>query len=472
MVQYNQIMPGEETMNPEAGSGKSPPERASSPNPQTSRHRPDTGQPPEGVSPFSVTYLVKLGELVLKGGNREGFERILRRNLLAMLHARAPEAQLTRHPGRFYIRCGAERAEAVENVLSCLMGISGWARARGTGKTAEAVLAACVEEGKRLRDGGIRSFKVEARRPDKSFPLSSYDICRAAGDAVCRAVPELKVDVHNPGGIISVEIRERAWIYSLGNKGRRGLPVGSAGRGFLLLSGGIDSPVAGCLMAGRGMGLDAVYFHTPPYTSTEALEKVRRLAEITGSYAMGIRLYTVNFTRVQRRIREEAPGEWATVLLRMAMMEAATILARRCGAKCLITGESLSQVASQTIENLACAESRAGLPILRPLVGTDKEGIITMAKDFGTYDTSILPYPDCCVLFSPPHPVLRGNTGEAAALYAALELTNPGGPDRTGLLYKAVEEAELTKCGYYTPRSPVDAAAAPACKAMPSMNNY
>ncbi|MDR1143408.1 MAG: tRNA 4-thiouridine(8) synthase ThiI [Spirochaetaceae bacterium] len=399
-----------------------------------------------------LLYLVKPGELTLKGGNREGFMHILQRNLMTMLRSRAPGSQLRSGTGRLYVTCAEERAARVEEVLSRLMGIAGWALARKCEKTPEAVLAACAEEGKRLKLSGAGSFKVEARRTDKSFPLGSYGICCAAGDAVRAAVPGFPVDVQNPGGIISVEIREKAYVYSLGKKGRRGLPAGSAGRGLLLLSGGIDSPVAGCMMAGRGMGLDAVYFHTPPYTSREALDKTVRLAEIAGSYAMGMRLYIVNFTGIQRRIKEKSPGEWNTVLLRMAMMEAAFFTARRTGAKCLVTGESLSQVASQTVENLNCGESRVRdqkrpVPVLRPLIGIDKEEIILRAKDFGTYETSILPFADCCVLFSPVHPVLRGDPREARSLYEALELGDPG--SGTGLLHEALAGAEVKKCGYY-----------------------
>jgi thiamine biosynthesis protein ThiI len=352
-----------------------------------------------------------------------------------------------------YITCAEERAVQVEDVLSRLMGIAGWAQARTCEKTVDAVLAACAKEGKRLKQSGAESFKVEARRTDKSFPLSSYEICCAAGDAVRSAVPGLEVNVQNPRGIISVEIREKAYVHSMGKKGRRGLPAGSAGRGLLLLSGGIDSPAAGCMMVGRGMGLDAVYFHTPPYTSREALDKTVRLAEIIGSYAMGIRLYVVNFTGVQQRISEKSPPEWNTVLLRMAMMEASFSIARRTGAKCLITGESLSQVASQTVENLNCTESRVRnqenpVPVFRPLIGMDKEDIILKAKDFGTYETSILPFADCCILFSPAHPVLRGNPREARGLYEALELEAVS-ESEPGLLPEALKNAEVKKCGYY-----------------------
>ena len=386
--------------------------------------------------------LLKPGELTLKGGNRESFELILRRNLNAMLRARVPQLKLESRPGRIYIHCNSEEdAGEAEEVLSRLMGIAGWARTRKTEKTINDILAACVEEGKRLAKAGTQSFKVEARRTDKSFPLNSHEICCAAGDVICREVPELHVEVKNPQEIITVEIREKAYVYGTGKKGRRGLPVGSAGRGLLLLSGGIDSPVAGCLLAGRGMGLDAVYFHTPPYTSDEALNKTIRLAEIAGSYCMGMHLYIVNFTEIQKCIAEKTPSEWNTILLRMAMIESASLIAQKTKAKCLVTGESLSQVASQTIENLSCTESRTRLPILRPLIGMDKEAITVLAKDFGTYDTSILPYADCCVLFSPTHPVLRGKVTEASALYDTLELHD--------LLFNAAKTAEIKKCGYY-----------------------
>jgi thiamine biosynthesis protein ThiI len=379
---------------------------------------------------------------MLKGGNRESFELILLRNLKTMLRSRFAGFKIESRAGRIYVHLtNKEEAARAEELLSRLMGISGWAITQKTEKTVDKVMAACVMEAKKIFDSGARSFKVEARRADKSFPLDSYEICRAAGDAVRGLIPELKVDVKNPEKIISVEIREKAYIYGMGKKGRRGLPAGSAGRGLLLLSGGIDSPVAGCLMAGRGMGLDAVYFHTPPYTSREAMEKTITLAGTVGSYAMGTRLYIVNFTEVQKRIAERSPAEWNTVLLRMAMVDAASLIAQKTKAKCLVTGESLSQVASQTIENLRCTESRASFPVLRPLIGMDKEAIIQMAKEFGSYETSILPYADCCVLFSPVHPVLRGAVQEAAALYEALELCD--------LLFEAAKNADIKKCGYY-----------------------
>jgi thiamine biosynthesis protein ThiI len=385
-----------------------------------------------------ITYLLKLGELTLKGGNRGGFEYILRRNLTALLRGTGTRLEIT--AGRFFVHAPEAARERVEAVLDRLLGITGWAKSRVCEKTPEAVLAACAEEGKTLFERGIKTFKIEARRTDKSFPLDSYGIRCAAGSAVLKAVPGLHVDVHSPGGTIEVEIRERAYIYGAERRGQRGLPVGTAGRGLLLLSGGIDSPVAGYMMAGRGMGIDAVYFHAYPYTSDEARQKVIRLAEIVGRYTLGIRLHIVPFTGVQLRIRERTPPEWTTVMLRMAMMEAAERLALRRKARCIITGESLSQVASQTIENITCTGSRIRLPILRPLIGMDKEGIIKIALSIGSYETSILPYQDCCTLFSPLHPVLRGNAVEANRLYEALE------PEE--LIGKALGEAEMRKCSY------------------------
>ena len=379
----------------------------------------------------NTTYLIKIGELTLKGGNRRAFENLLRKNLAAML--KGSGSQIIMKNGRFYLSCPEGAESKAEYALKHLMGIAGWARTQAAEKTPEAVIAACVEEAGLLYEKGLRTFKVEARRTDKSFPLDSYQIRCLAGEAVLKEFPGLTVDVRKPGGVIEVEIREKAYIFGNAQEGRRGLPVGSAGRGLLLLSGGIDSPVAGYMMASRGMALDAVYFHAYPYTSDEAKEKAVRLAEIVGRYAMGIRLFAVGFTAIQMRIKERSPEAWRTILLRMAMMDCAERLALKRRDKCLISGESLSQVASQTIENISCTQSRVKLPVLRPLIGMNKEDIIALAEDIGTYETSILPSQDCCVLFNPPHPVLRGDPAEAGRLYEALE----AGP----LIEEALSEA-------------------------------
>jgi thiamine biosynthesis protein ThiI len=323
--------------------------------------------------------------------------------------------------GRYFVECRKETSPLVEEKLSRLIGISGWAETILCEKTPDAVLASCVEEGKKLLNQGIKTFKIEARRTDKSFPLTSYELCCQAGDAVIRTTG-LKVDIHNPQEVINIEIRENAYIHSGGKRGLSGLPVGTAGRGLLLLSGGIDSPVAGFLMACRGMNIDAIHFHSYPYTSHEAKEKAIRIAQTTGAYCMGIRLYILNFTEVQMCIKNNAPNPWLTILLRMAMMEAAEKAAHKIKAKCLITGESLSQVASQTIENLHCTQNRIRLPVLRPLIGINKENIIKEAQRIGTYKISIEPHQDCCMLFTPPHPIIYGDLSQANALYESLGL--------------------------------------------------
>jgi thiamine biosynthesis protein ThiI len=392
----------------------------------------------EDKDSLPLTYLLKPGELTLKGGNRQEFERALRRNLEALL--RLTGAKILPAKGRYFVRCPEDAAEKVEEALSRLIGISGWAKARVCGKKAEEVFRACAETAGECYGAGIRTFKVEARRTDKSFPLDSYEIRSRGGSAILEAWPGLRVDVHKPQAVIQVEIRDKAYVYGMERRGLRGLPVGTAGRGLLLLSGGIDSPVAGFMMLSRGMKVDALYFHAYPYTSGEARQKAVRLAEILGRYALGMKLYTVGFTAVQLRIKEMAPEPWSTVLLRMAMMECAEKLAQRTRLKCLVTGESLSQVASQTIENLTCTQSRIRLPVLRPLIGMDKEDIIRKAEAIGSYATSILPYEDCCVIFSPPHPVLRAGPREAGDLYEKLGLE--------GLIEEALRACTVEKCAY------------------------
>jgi thiamine biosynthesis protein ThiI len=385
---------------------------------------------------MATIYLVKPGELTLKGGNRPYFERTLIRNLASRLAGSGASVSATE--GRLYVHCDEPARACVEAALRQLAGISGWAHVRVADKSPEAVIQTAVDEARVCFERGARSFKVEARRADKSFPLRSYELNCQAGDAICRAIPAFAVDVHSPAATIKIEVRQRVFVYGAEHPGLRGLPVGTAARGMLLLSGGIDSPVAGYLMALRGMHFHAVYFHAYPYTSGQAREKVASLARLLAPYAMGVKLHVVSFTAVQQKIKERAPEPWRTVLLRMAMMECAGRLARTAKCKCLITGESLAQVASQTLENIACAESRAGMPVMRPLIGMDKESIIKTAVAIGTYKTSILPYPDCCVLFSPPHPVLYGTLEEASRLYQAACLKTE--------IAAATREMEIEKC--------------------------
>ena len=386
----------------------------------------------------NCTYLIRPSELSLKGGNRKFFEKLLLKNLRALL--KGSDAQIIDRNGRIFVQCKPESEEKVKDSINRLIGISGWAKTITTEKTQDAIISACISEGKSLAKKNIGSFKIEARRTDKSFPIDSYKICCLAGEAIISECPSLKVNVKKPEAVIQVEVREKAYIYGGLNEGRRGLPVSSAGKGLLLLSGGIDSPVAGYLMAARGMYLEAVYFHSWPYTSDEAKKKSIKLAEIIGQYSQGIRLSIISFTELMGRIRERSPEPWRTVLLRMAMMECAEHLAKKRKCKCLINGESLSQVASQTIENISCTQSRVTIPVLQPLIGMNKDEIIRLSEKIGTYKTSILPYEDCCTIFSPPHPIIRGDKKEAEKLYEEL--------DTDQLIRDALDSLETEYCSF------------------------
>ena len=364
------------------------------------------------------TYLGRLGELVLKGSNIRDFERLLTGNARRFLQS--VEAKVSLYAGRLYVECADESAPAVEFALDHLIGITGWSEATVVEKDIGAIREQVLREATGARERGARTFKIEAKRSDKGFCLDSYGICREAPSLVCEQ-GILAVDVHRPDVTICVEVRDRCFVYSNKNKGHRGLPVGCSGKGLLLLSGGLDSPVAGYRMMSRGMRIECCYFHAYPYTSQEAQQKVERLAEILAAYGLTTHINVIPFTDVQLRIKQRAPAEFATLMLRMCMMQCANLLAGRLGADCIVTGESLGQVASQTIQNLAVTESMAQYPLLRPLVGMDKEEIIATAQRIGTYETSILPYEDCCVLFSPRHPVLHADLAEAKRIYASLE---------------------------------------------------
>ncbi|HHU37281.1 MAG TPA: tRNA 4-thiouridine(8) synthase ThiI [Treponema sp.] len=364
-------------------------------------------------------YLVKVGELTLKGGNIKDFEQRLVQN--AKLYLEGTNSKVRLRAGRMYIEGPESAVPAIEYALHHLIGISGWARALITEKNIEAITSAVYSEAIRLRDAGMKTFKIEARRAEKSFPLTSYEIACQAGEAVHEA-EILKVNVKTPDVVINVEVRERCFVYGTSITGCRGLPCGTGGRALLLLSGGIDSPVAGYRMLYRGMKLDCLYFHSHPYTSPQAREKVETLAGILARYGVGVHFNCVPFTAVQQRIRDRGPAAYSTLLLRMCMMKTANLQCDFSGAKAIITGESLGQVASQTIENLNVTNTLANRPVLRPLIGMDKQEIIDLAIKIGTYETSILPYDDCCVLFSPKHPVLKANLEETLALYEELEI--------------------------------------------------
>ena len=359
----------------------------------------------EGVA--ESLYLIKVGEIALKGENRSYFEAKLRQNIRRKLKGVGSLA-ITGGSGRFTLRAPRSADRAIREALSTTFGITSFSPTLRTAKEIDEIKMAALELTGAIEPELLaQSFKVDARRSDKSFPFRSYDLASLLGRHLLDRFPTLSVDVHRPRWTLNVEIREKAFLYIDRREGPGGLPVGCAGRGMLLLSGGIDSPVAGYLMAKRGLHLDAVYFHTYPYTSPQAEDKVKSLARILAPYLGGINLLVVPFTECQMRIRERAPAEETTLLMRACMMKIAEMLAERRRAASLVTGEALSQVASQTPESIHFTGSVTSLPVFRPLIGFDKEEIIAVARRIGTFETSILPYDDCCALFAPKHPLIR-----------------------------------------------------------------
>jgi thiamine biosynthesis protein ThiI len=379
-------------------------------------------------------YLIKIGEILLKLGNRKEFEDRLRSQLHKRFDAAHIKHKLEMFPGRYFVTVPEESAAEAELILARTPGVNGYARALKVEKSVEAVLAASIEVARLAIAQGKRRFKAESRRSDKSFALGSFELSAKIGEVVLGAFPGSKVDLHTPEFTINAEIRERAYVFADPEPGMRGLPVGSGGKGLLLLSGGIDSPVAGYMMARRGLALEAVYFHAYPYTSQEAQDKVVSLAKVLSTYTGGIVLWTVPFTEVQLKIKKDAREDLTTLVMRMGMMRVAHLLAQRIGANCLVTGESLGQVASQTAENLRLTQSLTDYAVLRPLCGMDKEDTVSLAKKIGTFDISILPYEDCCVLFSPKHPMLKANLEREREAYEALGLE--------ASLAEALEKAE------------------------------
>ena len=385
-------------------------------------------------SVYTETYLGKVGELTLKGSNIKTFEKQLVNNLRTALET--ADAKVKVLTGRLYVHCTKESCGAVEFALDHLLGITGWAKVQNVEKNMDAITEAVKVEGLKAKAAGAKTFKIDARREDKAFPLNSYEICiQAAG--VLFDDGTMDVDVKHPDCVINVEVRDKSYVYCAQKKTGRGLPVGVSGKGLLLLSGGIDSPVAGYRMMRRGMRVECVYFHSYPYTSEEAQKKVQDLAKTIAMYGMETHLNVVPFTEVQMKIKQKAPEEYSTLMLRLCMMKVANMIGKHIGSDAIITGESLGQVASQTSQNLAVTESFAELPLYRPLIGLDKEEIVDTALEIGTYATSILPYEDCCVLFSPKHPVLRADVEESRKIYESMEIDD--------LVAKAFEERQIIR---------------------------
>lgn len=352
--------------------------------------------------------LIKNGELALKGLNRATFESVLVKNIKRRLHGLG-HFVISRSQSTITIEPTEEvfdMDEAVER-LSKVFGIAAFQRAAAVEKDMSAILSAACDY---LQEplSQIRTFKVEAKRSDKDFPLTSPEISAEVGGRLLEMFGHLSVDVHHPDCVVTVEIRERfAYIRCNQIKGAGGMPVGTGGKAALLISGGIDSPVAGWMMAKRGIVLDAIHFASPPYTSPQAEMKVHDLLRQVAAYSGDIGLYTVPFTEIQEQIRDNCPEELFTLVMRRFMMRIAERIARREDCAALITGESVGQVASQTILSLGCTDAVVGMPVFRPLIGMDKDEIIVRARAIDTFDISIRPYEDCCTVFTPRHPRTR-----------------------------------------------------------------
>ena len=351
--------------------------------------------------------LCKYGEVILKGANRSTFEAQLLRDvkrraaLSGSFDVRARQSTVYVEP------LDDDAAEAVDEVYARLKKVFGFValcKAAVCEKNMDAILRtarAYLPE----KLANVSTFKCESRRSDKRFPLSSPEISSEVGGAVLDAMPHLTVDVQNPDVVVKTEIREEyAYIHAGQDKGAGGMPLGSAGKGMLLLSGGIDSPVAGYRMMKRGMTVECVHFESFPYTSEAAREKVFELARELTEYCGWIKVHVISLTHIQEAIRDNCDEDYFTLLLRRFMMKLSSRSAEENGCPVLVTGESLGQVASQTLKAMVCTEDAADRPVFRPLVGMDKEEIIEVSREIGTFDTSILPYDDCCTVFTPRHP--------------------------------------------------------------------
>lgn len=353
-------------------------------------------------------FLIKYSEIGLKGKNKYLFENALIEQIKKALKDLG-EFNVSKAQGRVYIECPDvyDYDDAVE-ALKSVFGIAWICPVKILDSIDFDVIKQSVGEyiDKRYTDKDF-TFKVGAKREDKRYHLTSPEICARLGGYLLELYPEMKVDVHKPELLIMVEVRDKTYIYSENIKGLGGMPVGSNGKAMLLLSGGIDSPVAGYLIAKRGVALDAVYFHAPPYTSERAKQKVIDLAKLLSKYTGPINLHVVNFTDIQLYIYDQCPHNELTIIMRRYMMKIAEIISNQVNAIGLITGESIGQVASQTLQSLAVTNEVCDMPVFRPLIGFDKQDIIEISKRINTYDTSILPYEDCCTIFVAKHPATK-----------------------------------------------------------------
>ncbi|MBE6753680.1 MAG: tRNA 4-thiouridine(8) synthase ThiI [Ruminococcaceae bacterium] len=366
--------------------------------------------------------LIKYGELALKGLNRSTFEAVLVKNVRRAAKSIGPvDIQRSQSTMRVRAKDGGpldEYADAIAKVF----GVAAFSRACECKKDMTAICE-CACEYLKAKLLSVRSFKVESKRSDKSFPLKSPQISAQVGEYILEHFPNLVVDVHQPDIIVHVEVRDfAAYVHGNPDPGAGGLPVGTGGRAAIMISGGIDSPVAAWMMAKRGVELTAIHFASPPYTSERAEQKVIDLLSKVSEWSGTIRLFIVPFTAIQERIRDDCPEELFTVIMRRYMIRLAQRIARREGCLALISGESLGQVASQTLTAMVCTDAVSDMPVLRPLVGMDKEEIVRISRHIDTFDISILPYEDCCTVFTPRHPRTRPTVEMLEEAEAALHI--------------------------------------------------
>ena len=382
--------------------------------------------------------LCKLGEVVLKGLNRRSFEMKLMSNIRRRT-ARFGKFRIYSKQSTIYVEPAEETCDLAGAYAACkqVFGIIAVARALPCAKEKEAILeTAKAYLGDALT--AARSFKVESKRADKSFPMSSIQLSQWVGGELHEAYPHLKVDVHHPELTVYVEVREdAAYVHAPAEPAAGGLPIGMGGRAVSLLSGGIDSPVSSYMIAKRGVQLEMIHFASPPYTSDLAREKVLRLAQELTDWCGRLSVFIIPFTEIQEEIRRNCPEEYFTLIMRRFMMRLANELALELRCRALVTGENLGQVASQTMQALAVSEDVTTTPVLRPLIGLDKEEIVKISRRIGTFETSILPYEDCCTVFTPRHPKTKPEVAEVREIESALDVE--------GLCRRAMADREMIR---------------------------
>lgn len=384
-------------------------------------------------------FIVRCGEVALKGMNKPYFERMLVERIGKRLKAAGLSGiDVRRHEGLIFARASKElNKDAIVREISKVFGVASISPAVECESDMDKIGEKAVEYMMELIEKkGVKTFKVEAKRADKTFPVKSPDIARRIGASVLKGCKVLKVDVHNPDVYLFVDVRrEETFIYQQKIAGFGGLPLGTNGKGLVLLSGGIDSPVAAWLMAKRGMLIEAVHFHSYPYTSPRAQEKVEELAKIVASYCGRFKMHVINILPIQEQIVQNCPEAETTILVRRFMMRIAERIAEKNGCMMLITGENLGQVASQTAESLVVTDASVTMPVMRPLIAMDKVDIMEKAEEIGTFETSIQPYEDCCTVFLPPHPVTKPRLSRIEESESRLDVE--------GLVSAAVESEEI-----------------------------